>query len=1048
VSATEAKDGPKRAKRRWLRAALRSLRILLLLLVFGIVVTGFFLNKIGLPDFARDRVIQYLRSKGWEAEFSRLRLRWGRGIVADEVHVRRTNDLRGPHLFVQEAICGLDFGSWRSPKLDVRSFKIRGGRIVWLLSKHGEAHPPFVLNNATGEVYFERNDQWDLRFLDGELLGTQVHLTGRIANGTLIREWRAGQKRRGPRRDPVELWENIVRHVTELRFSAQPDLDGHFQGDAADFRTFEGNLRFRVPFLTSRWGSGTNVLLTTRLFPESGQAVVQADVALTAGEVNTPWGQANELRLNLEFEPRYTNAWPTNFNLACEVKEARSRWGTAEYALLTARLTPCPTNMAIAQSEVRGLANKVRSPYGDAARATFKVSGTHPYTNWQPGRLSGAGELGDATTRFGSAAETRVEFSAQIPPESEWFLMETNRPWPERLRTLPFRSQFQFTELKLTNAEAAAAAAQVDWSWPMLKTKANGVLYGGAFDLAAEVNAETMDCVFKADSTFDVHRIAPLLGTNAQRFMRNYSWQSPPHFSAEGRLTLSPWTNSLPQIGEEGLESLSLAGFFDVGPGAYKSFAFNAALSPFTFTNNVWRVENLTVIRPEGRLQGAYTSWPQRKEFHWKFRSTVDPGAFRSFFETNGALAFDLFELTVPPTVEGEVWGNWRNPERTGVNAHVHAFDFKFRGEPIDEVSGTLMYTNFFLAVLQPVVKRAVVEKGEAPGVGIDFKGDRLWFTNAFGNLNPQVVARCIGRQTGRIMADYIFDEAPTTRLNGSVDLRKGSDEDDLHFEISGDAFRWKDFRFQQLAGNIDWIGRTMVLTNMQGIFHGGRVAGHAHFAFPRKKGAEFSFKLAVAEVDFHSLMSDLSDERSRTNRLEGVLNGELTVVAGNTEQANSWMGYGKVHLRDGLLWDFPVFGLFSPILNTIVPGLGNSRAKQGSGEFLITNSVISTKDLDIQATAMRMHFEGTVDFEKRINSRVEAELLRDLPGIGLVVSKILWPVTKIFEYEVTGTLGEPKAEPLYMIPKVLLFPLQPFKILKDVFTPAPLEKPPAKSPN
>jgi hypothetical protein len=297
-------------------------------------------------------------------------------------------------------------------------------------------------------------------------------------------------------------------------------------------------------------------------------------------------------------------------------------------------------------------------------------------------------------------------------------------------------------------------------------------------------------------------------------------------------------------------------------------------------------------------------------------------------------------------------------------------------------------------------------------------------------------------------MADYIFDQAPTTRLNGSVDLRKGSDEDDLHFEISGDAFRWKDFRFQQLAGNIDWIGRTMVLTNMQGIFHGGRVAGHAHFAFPRKKGAEFSFKLAGAEVDFHSLMSDLSSERSRTNRLEGILNGELTVVAGNTEQANSWMGYGKVHLRDGLVWDFPVFGLFSPILNTIVPGLGNSRAKQGSGEFLITNSVISTKDLDIQATAMRMHFEGTVDFEKRISSRVEAELLRDLPGIGLVVSKILWPVTKIFEYEVTGTLGEPKAEPLYMIPKVLLFPLQPFKILKDVFTPAPVEKPPAKSPN
>ena len=129
-----------------------------------------------------------------------------------------------------------------------------------------------------------------------------------------------------------------------------------------------------------------------------------------------------------------------------------------------------------------------------------------------------------------------------------------------------------------------------------------------------------------------------------------------------------------------------------------------------------------------------------------------------------------------------------------------------------------------------------------------------------------------------------------------------------------------------------------------------------------------------------------------------------------------------------------------------LIPGMGNSRAKEATGTFLITNSVVSAQDLEIRATAMRMHFAGTLDFEKRINSRVEAELLRDLPGIGLLLSKVLWPVTKIFEYEVTGTLGDPKAEPLYMIPKVLLFPLQPLKILKDIVTPAPVPPPP-KSP-
>jgi len=89
------------------------------------------------------------------------------------------------------------------------------------------------------------------------------------------------------------------------------------------------------------------------------------------------------------------------------------------------------------------------------------------------------------------------------------------------------------------------------------------------------------------------------------------------------------------------------------------------------------------------------------------------------------------------------------------------------------------------------------------------------------------------------------------------------------------------------------------------------------------------------------------------------------------------------------------------------------------------------------------MHFNGTVDFEKRIDSRVEAELLRDIPGIGVIISKILWPVTKIFEYRVTGTLADPKAQPLYIVPKILLLPLAPFKVLKDIMTENPRPAPP-----
>lgn len=1019
--------------RKVFKGTLRALRIALLFVIFLGVVTAFFLNKIGLPEFAKQKIVEALRAEGWEAEFSRVRLRWSRGIVADDVHLRRTNTTEGPHLFVRQAECGLNFRALKTFAIDVRSFKMRGGRIIWLLHRNGAAEPPFTLNDATGELYFNPNDSWELRSLTGELLGARVHFSGTLANGSLVREWRVAEKKpRQPRRDPLGVWEEVVRTVAQLRFDAPPELSGSFRGDAADFRTFEGHLKFRVPSVASPWGRGTNVLFTTRLFPQLSNAVVQADVALTAGDVMTPWLHADDLRANVEFEPRYTKGWPTNANIALELKGVRSRWATGDYALMTARLMPCPTNAAIAQSDVKAMVREFRSPQVNAGMLNTKFLATHPYTNWQPSEVTGSAELEEAVSPAGKAAEAGIEFTVSIPEKAQWFLAETNLSWPERVRTLPLQSRVRMTQLSLTNLDAAALGAEIDWRWPTLDVRADGALYGGKFSAGSTVDVETRDTVFNGESTVDVHRLAPLLPTRAQKFLRNYSWRSPPTLRASGRVALPPWTNALPQFGDETLPTLSLGGFFDVGPGAYKGVTFNAAQSPFTFTNNVFRIENLALRRPEGNLFGAYTSKPDAKEFHWKYRSNIDPQAVKTLFDAQARRVFDFFEFTSPPSIEGEVWGHWRDPERVGANARVQASDFKFRGESMERCAAALSYTNAFFAVLNPEVRRAGGEKGSAPGIGVDVKRQRLWITNAFGNLNPQVVARCISRSTGKIMADYIFDVAPTTRVNGSVDLRKGSDEDDVHFEVAGGSFHWKDFKFQQLAGNIDWVGRTMALTNMQGIFHGGRAAGHAHFTFPRKRGSDFSFKLSVAEVDFHSFMSDLI---GRTNKLEGMLNGELTVVAGNTDEPNSWMGYGSVHLRDGLIWDIPVFGLFSPILNAVAPGLGNSRAKQGSAEFLITNSVISTKDLEMQATAMRMHFEGTVDFEKRIESRVEAELLRDLPGIGLVLSKILWPVTKIFEYRVTGTLGDPKAEPLYIIPKVLLFPLQPFKVLKDLMT-------------
>jgi len=105
----------------------RGVRVTGLSVALFVVVTGFFLNKIGLPEFVKRRVVEQLRQKGWEVQFSRLRLRWYRGIVAEHLQLQRTNQLYGPHLFVEEAQCRLKHKAFEHLDLHADSLTLRAG---------------------------------------------------------------------------------------------------------------------------------------------------------------------------------------------------------------------------------------------------------------------------------------------------------------------------------------------------------------------------------------------------------------------------------------------------------------------------------------------------------------------------------------------------------------------------------------------------------------------------------------------------------------------------------------------------------------------------------------------------------------------------------------------------------------------------------------------------------------------------------------------------------------------------------------------------------
>jgi hypothetical protein len=227
-----------------------------------------------------------------------------------------------------------------------------------------------------------------------------------------------------------------------------------------------------------------------------------------------------------------------------------------------------------------------------------------------------------------------------------------------------------------------------------------------------------------------------------------------------------------------------------------------------------------------------------------------------------------------------------------------------------------------------------------------------------------------------------------------------------------------------------------VTITNLQASFYGGKIDWEGKFDFSGPPGARYQFRAHVSQCDLRPLVADLTNTNTA---LEGILDGDLIITAADTRDWESWQGRGDAQLRDGFLWTVPIFGFFSPVLNKIVPGLGQNRLSAGTATFTIDKGLIRTSDLEMKSPALRLQYVGNVDFNGRVGARVQAEIFRNAWAVGRVLSLALWPVTKVLEYKVTGTLNEPKADLLYF-PKFLMLPFQPLKALKEIL---PVDRPP-----
>ncbi len=304
------------------------------------------------------------------------------------------------------------------------------------------------------------------------------------------------------------------------------------------------------------------------------------------------------------------------------------------------------------------------------------------------------------------------------------------------------------------------------------------------------------------------------------------------------------------------------------------------------------------------------------------------------------------------------------------------------------------------------------IRKGGARGTGsftYDFGRQEVRFDGIKTNLDPPGLLMWIDPRISKTVAVYDFNRPPNTTVEGVIHMGDPS-ANDLTVEIdapAGMTYRLldRDLEFGATEGMVRVEGRRVLADLRRTTLYGGRARVKASVSIDPDQ-PDFSVDVALDGVDFPALTKLYFGY----DRSEGKLSGTYRFDA-SLRNLSQMVGAGTLRVEDGHVMEIPLFGPLSAVLDQIIPGAGHENANQAELDFTVARERIATKNLEISGAGFELAGEGSVGFpsgDLDLAVRINA---KGIPGI------VLFPVSKLFEYESTGTVSKPDWKPK-IVPK------------------------------
>ncbi|MCS7049045.1 MAG: AsmA-like C-terminal region-containing protein [Verrucomicrobiae bacterium] len=539
-------------------------------------------------------------------------------------------------------------------------------------------------------------------------------------------------------------------------------------------------------------------------------------------------------------------------------------------------------------------------------------------------------------------------------------------------------------QVRFHGKQLALRGVQVD-EWLLLASMNDGAvtieeflvkLYRGEVRLRGryDVAAATFDLTLT--SSTDPTALAAFGPAEVAEFVRrDVRVQDNPRLTARYRLTAE--TGSLPE----------LTGHLMTGGLQIRGVDFSSIEFQFRQHADSLRISDARVVTPEGQLTGQGEINLDTTDFQYEFHSTLDPVRLLPLMPPGIRPVVEPAQFETPPTITATVRGDFVDPDAFAYQARVVAGRCAYRGVALDAASATVQLAE---SQLHTDDLRLVRPEGEITGTVLaDFNEQRVQFSFT-STANPNVTAALLGPAAAAAIAPYRFGPQTLIRAQGRVDFAQPT-ATLWSALVQTDRFQYWKLTANRARASLTYTNLSLAIRDFAADFYSGGLTGSATFDF-QQPDVRYQFDLTVRRADVNSLLLDIGGASNVT----GFLTGELHLNGVGATTTNL-TGHGHLTVNDGVLWEAPLFGIFSEIL-------GKTRATAAEADFEIRRNAWRTENLTVHAGAFTATARGRIHFDGRLDFRVQAQFLRQVPGLNILTKLI----GILLEYDVGGTLRDP----------------------------------------